>query len=202
MVEPLRVDLFVEDAGHEAFIGALVRRIAREETREVEVVSRSARGGHGKALSEFRVYQRRCRVAGRPPDVLVVATDANCRGLTEAISKVREAIDEALFPSVALAVPDPHVERWYMADPQALLAALDARVAPGRRKCQRDLYKRMLREALLRAGHPVTLGGEEFAEEIVEAMDLYRATKNESTKNEPSLAIFLDDLRGSLRRLP
>jgi hypothetical protein len=40
----------------------------------------------------------------------------------------------------------------------------------------------------------VTLGGIEFAEEIVECMDLYRAGKD-----EPSLKHFIDELRSALR---
>ena len=43
--------------------------------------------------------------------------------------------------------------------------------------------------------HPVTLGGVEFALELVEAMDLYRAGRN-----DPSLKAFLDDFRAILRR--
>ena len=39
-------------------------------------------------------------------------------------------------------------------------------------------------------GHPPTLGGIEFAAELVGEMDLYRAGEN-----EPSLQHFIDDFR-------
>jgi hypothetical protein len=45
------------------------------------------------------------------------------------------------------------------------------------------------------AGHIVTLGGAEFAEEIVNSIDLYRAARN-----APSLGHFIDDVRSVLRR--
>ena len=40
----------------------------------------------------------------------------------------------------------------------------------------------------------MTLGGAEFAEEIITAADLFRAGKN-----EPSLKHFVDELRGLMR---
>ena len=49
-------------------------------------------------------------------------------------------------------------------------------------------------KAVREAGHPPTLGGLEFAQELVGAMDLYRASKNDH-----SLGAFVNDLRGKLR---
>ena len=53
-----------------------------------------------------------------------------------------------------------------------------------------------LATAVRQGGHPVTLGGIEFAREIVESLDCFRAGKNDK-----SLKSFLDDLRGDLRRM-
>ncbi len=76
----------------------------------------------------------------------------------------------------------------------ALKRAADATADLTRRKCDRDEYKRILVNALRSAGHPVMVGGAEFAEEIVTEMDFYRAGKN-----EPSLRHFIDQARGILR---
>jgi len=46
----------------------------------------------------------------------------------------------------------------------------------------------MLAEAVADAGHPATLGGIEFARELVDAMNFYRAAKADS-----SLKHFLDE---------
>lgn len=131
---------------------------------------------------------------GGAPDLLVVAIDANCEGWTKAREEIARRINAEAFPVHALAVPDPHIERWFLADPPALKAAAEAHVTLTRRKCDRDEYKRILVSALRGAGHPVTLGGAEFAREIVAEMDWFRAGKN-----EPSLKHFLEEVRGAMR---
>jgi hypothetical protein len=54
----------------------------------------------------------------------------------------------------------------------------------------------MLANAVAQAGHPPTLGGIEFAADIVAAMDLYRAGKSEK-----SLKSFVDSATALLRSL-
>ena len=83
-----------------------------------------------------------------------------------------------------------------MADPDSFRKVVGVRPQPGKRKCERELYKAMLSKAISQGGHPPTLGGIEFAREIVDAMDLYRAGKSEA-----SLRHFVDDARGVLKRL-
>jgi len=82
-----------------------------------------------------------------------------------------------------------------MADPESLTAIIGAEPKKERRKCERDRYKKLLVEAIRQGGQIVTLGGIEFATDIVLSMDLYRASKN-----EPSLKSFIDDMRSILRR--
>ncbi len=192
MVRSVRLDLFAEDHAHEAFAGALVRRLADEEGVAVDVQTRSARGGHGRVLTELRAY---VHVTDSSPDVLVVALDANCKGYTSAANEVRQVLQRAAFAHVVLGIADPHVERWYMADAAALREALGASVTPGRAKCGRGVYKQQLCAALKRAGHIVVLGGAEFAPDIVAHIDWYRAAKA-----DPNLGRFVDALRGALRR--
>ena len=81
-----------------------------------------------------------------------------------------------------------------MADPQSLRETLGAKVTLRRRKCERGIYKSQLVSALLAAGQVLTLDGIEFAPEIVAAMDLFRAGKN-----EPSLKHFVEGLKVLLR---
>ncbi len=47
-----------------------------------------------------------------------------------------------------------------------------------------------------RTGWPLTQGGAEFAEEIIEPMDFYQAGRS-----DPTIQDFTDDLRAALRRL-
>jgi hypothetical protein len=128
------------------------------------------------------------------PDILVVAIDANC----ETVSKARKVVEAKIEPPfgdrTVVACPDPHVERWFLADPTSFAQVVGARPHVGKRKCERDVYKRILTKAIVEAGHPAGLGGVEFAEEIVSAMDLYRAGKGEK-----SLKLFVDAFAGYLK---
>jgi len=198
MPDPKTVDLFVEDLAHEAFLAPLIERVAAESDTEVAVRVRSARGGHGRVLDELRRYQERVEqgfVGLTVPDVLVVAIDTNCRRYAEARKAVASTLRGSFLEKSAIACPDPHVERWYMADPPSFRGVVGAAPKPGKRKCDRALYKDRLARTLAEGGHPTLLGGLEFARDIVRTMDLYRAGKNEK-----SLKHFLDDVRKAIRR--
>ncbi|TKD01677.1 hypothetical protein [Polyangium fumosum] len=185
------VRLFAEDVGHEGFLRALTIRLCSEAGIEVDVKTASARGGHGQVLRELRTFQRVIvKQGGEATDLAVIAIDANCKGWDGARKEIADELMTGHFPYVVLACPDPHIERWYMADPQTLVQELDVRVFPRKRKCERDVYKQQFIDALREAGHPVTLGGAEFASDIVRVMDLYRAAKN-----EPSLKACIDEIR-------
>jgi hypothetical protein len=185
MSEPLGVDIFVGDVAHERLLKPLIDRVAEDESVLVEVRVRVARGGHPRALSELDLYQRSVASGVAPrPDVLVVAIDGNCARPARGAN------------TAAIACPDPHVERWYMADPASFTRIVGRTPRLGVRKCDRDRYKRILRETVTAAGHLALLGGIEFASDLVGAMDLYRAGKNEK-----SLKHFVDDLVAVLRRL-
>lgn len=76
MSEPLVVDLFVEDRAHEELLRPLVERAANEKRIVVTVRIRSARGGHCRALDEFRLYQRLVEGGAAPrPDLVVVGME-------------------------------------------------------------------------------------------------------------------------------
>jgi hypothetical protein len=192
----MEADLFVEDRAHEALLEALVERLAREETKELTVRIRSARGGHGRALGEFDLYQRTLLAQGHYPHLVVICIDANCHRLNQARREITERIDASIAERSVVACPDPHVERWYMADPDSFHDVVGVRPSPGRRKCERDRYKDMLVKAIRDAGHPSSLGGIEFARELAEGMDLYRASQNER-----SLKLFVDEARAKIRQL-
>jgi len=193
----LIVGLFAEDRGHAEFVVALVKRIAREEGRSPDIRVISGQGGHGRALDEFKVYQRSViRSITEAPNVVVVAIDANCTPWNEIRVEIRDAVDPDFVPRVVVACPDPHVERWYLADLDSFHQVVGASTRRERVKCERDRYKNQLKDAVRRGGHIPTLGGIEFARELVEAMDLYRAGRG-----EPSLRAFVNDMKGAIRQL-
>jgi len=199
MSSTVAVDIFVEDHAHEAFLVPMLQRIAREENLVVSPRVRSARGGHSRAVAELKLYQDlvRKRAAGTTePDLLIAGIDGNCSTFARAKKAIVAATHAPFSDRLVVACPDPHVERWYLADPESFNDVVGYRPTIARKKCARDYYKDALAKAVRKAGHPATLGGIEFAQELVERMDLYRAGKNER-----SLKAFVDDLRGRLRML-
>ena len=91
-------------------------------------------------------------------------------------------------------MPDPHVERWYLSDRHAFKQVVGVQPPAEHRKCERDRYKRILAKAVRDGGHPAILGGIEFAKELADAMDFYRAGRA-----EPGLRQFVTDAVSAFR---
>lgn len=200
MSNPVNVDLFVEDRAHEEFLKPLLARVAQEEVAEVAVRVRSARGGHARAIEEFKLYQtlvEKGAAKAACPDLLIVGIDGNCTTFSRKRTEIQRAANALFLGRLVVACPDSHVERWYLADPDSFQSIVGQRPTVGKKKRARDYYKNVLAKAVRQAGHPPTLGGIEFARDIVGGMDWYRAGRNDA-----SFGAFLDELRGGLRRLP
>lgn len=195
MSRAIEAELWVEDRAHEAFLAALVARIAAEEGVTLASRMRSARGGQAHALAEFKGYLTIADRSGAgAPDLLIVGVDGNCTTFARRRAEIRRATRKPLSDRLVVACPDPHVERWYLDDPVSFQTVVGRRPVVGKKKCRRDHYKNLLARAIGQAGHPPTLGGVDFAPQIVAAMDLYRAGRADR-----SLKAFVDDLRSKLR---
>lgn len=195
----LRVDLFAEDIAHEKLLVGLIERVAREEGITVwRPQIRSARGGHAKVISEFRTYQHSLTkgYVNSSSDLVVVAIDSNCTTFSQTRAEIEQETQDQFKHLIVPACPDPHIERWYMADPDSFYRIVGHRPVLAQKKCERGYYKHILQTAIREAGHPQPLGGVEFAAELAEAMNLYQAGKA-----DVSLKAFLDDLRAALRNL-
>ena len=193
------VDLFVEDQAHEEFLKAMLGRIADEEQKKVRIRVRSARGGHGRALEELSLYQKGVLKAPSQmttPDLIFIAIDANCKRWNAARKDIEGNVEGNFKDRSIVACPDPHIERWYLADLDSFAQVVGVRPRVAKKKCLRDYYKSVLSKAIIDAGYPPTLGGIEFAQDLVTAMDLYRAGKTDR-----SLKHFLDDTRARFRSL-
>lgn len=169
-----KIVLFAEDYGHETFIGALIKRLAAESDIKVNIVPRSVRGGHGKVITEYRSYldDLRCE-KDQLPDLLIAATDANCKGCAERSREIEDASKEYQSFTVC-AIPDPHIERWLLLDSAAFKTVVGKGCHTPDQKCSRGRYKKLLMEAMQDAGVNPPLGGMEYAEDIVNVMDLQR----------------------------
>ena len=167
-----RISLFVEDDAHQKIIGTLVQRLADESNTPVSLEWRNAVDGYGAVVREFDDYLRDLARQGGYPDLIVVATDANCKGLNE---RSRELERPGVLAPIIRAIPDPHIERWLLLDGAAFRDAVGHGCDAPDQKCERERYKRLLINAIQNAGVMPSLGGIEFAEDIVRRINLERA---------------------------
>ena len=186
------IALFGEDFAHERVIGALVRRLAEVHGIEVRLNWRSAVRGHGGWCRSSTAICATWRDREGRPDLIIVATDANCSGLNE---RTREIGRPDAPASLILAIPDPHIERWLLLDGAAFRSVFGRGCDAPDLKCSRDLYKQRLIEAIHATGVTPSLGGIEFAEDIVQQMDIERAMRADR-----SLERFVNDLRAEFRQ--
>lgn len=169
------IALFAEDYAHQLVIGTLVRRVASEYRIDVHLNWRSSVGGYGKVVTEVSDYMRDLERQGDSrPDLIVVATDANCRGLNE---RMREITGREELAPMIHAIPDPHVERWLLLDGSAFKAVFGMGCDAPDQKCDRRRYKQRLIEAIRDAGTIPRLGGIEYAEDIVQHININRAAR-------------------------
>ncbi|GAB4444376.1 MAG: hypothetical protein Kow00120_14060 [Anaerolineae bacterium] len=192
-MDEIRVGYFVEDIGHQSFLEALVNRVGAEVGLSIPLDHQwlSAAGGYGKASSKLREFLRGVQRGQEPVfHLLIVAKDANCHGYTEVKNGVKQHVDGYGYPApVAYAVPDPHIERWYMADLQVLQSIAGRSVPLPAYKCERARYKALLKQAF----PDVPLGGLEYGGDIAAQMDLYRAGNA-----DPALRHFVDEVKAAL----
>lgn len=167
-----RINLFVEDRGHEVFLQALLHRLTNKYDLAIETRFANARGGHGKVLTKLKSYMSDLRNEEENlPDLLIVAIDGNCKGFLGCKQEIDNVVKG--FPGEAIyAIPDPHIERWLLLDSAAFKKVLGKGCSAPAQKCERDLYKRLLLMAVRNAGVNPPLGGIEYTEDLVNAMDL------------------------------
>lgn len=199
MMSSISVGVFAEDQAHKRLLVPLIRRLAHEEGTEARIHVHSATGGHSRVMDEFRLHQRlleRAYNGDQAQDFLVVAIDGNCETSAKARQRILEQARMPLSEQVVVACPDPHIEHWYLVDHVAFKTVVGRQPRVGKKKCARDHYKSILADTVRQAGYPPALGGLEFAEELAEEMDFFRAGKN-----APSLKMFLDDCRAKVRQI-
>lgn len=186
--------LFAEDSGHEKIVSALVQRLAAEHEVNISLRVRSATGGHGKVFDALRMFLRDLPRQQEPlPDLLLVALDANCKGYVACRREVETALASYPLP-FACAIPDPHVERWLLLDGAAFREVLGKGCSAPDQKCDRDRYKNLLSSAVRATGVTPLLGGIEHGEELINAMDLARASA------DSSLGRFLSELQAQFHQ--
>lgn len=185
------IALFGEDYAHQQVVGPIVQRVADECGVCVHLDWRNAVRGHGRVVREFDDYLRDLTRQGIRPDLIIVVTDANCSGLNE---RSRELERPGAPASVIKAIPDPHIERWLLLDGAAFSIVFGKGCDAPDQICSRRLYKERLIAAINAAGIMPSLGGIEYAADIVRHMDIDRAMRADR-----SLRRFVEEIRQAFR---
>jgi hypothetical protein len=153
-------------------------------------------GGSIGALKDFLQDARQSDALSA--DLLVVGSDANCKGFVECRKQIEGEVTDTPYPALVAAIPDPHVERWFLLDPPALETAAETKLKfpTVKYKCEKNRYKTILREILLESGVVPPLGGLEFGPLIAEKMNLYKAGKEDH-----GFADFIEGVRVWLKQV-
>jgi predicted ATPase len=183
------IDLFCEGSSDESFVRALVGHLAGASQLDIRV--RSGRGGASRAISELKVWQQLLASGVEPPgDALVVLIDGDGANWSDRRNAIQQVIKRDLFPRVIIGCPDPEVEAWYAADPEALRRLLGVDLPSLPRVPGVHTYKGWLHAALDAAGRSASGLSTSIASELVSRMDFSMAGKN-----QPSLGAFITDLQ-------
>lgn len=173
------INLFVEDVAHEDFLTALIRRLADTYNIEINIKPSSVRGGHGKVITELKQYLRDLQHNNEDlPDLIIVGTDSNCKGLSERETEVNQVTSD-LVDLVINMIPEPHIERWLLLDPEAFKTVFGKGCPVPDQKCDRGRYKGLLLNAIYEATMVPPLDGIERVEELVYAMNFQRVEQSD-----------------------
>ncbi len=176
-----RINIFVEDRGHAVFLEALVQRLADQYRIPVLTRFGNATGGYGKIVSRLKEYIHDLQNDQEDqPDLLIVATDGNCKGYAGRKQEIDSAT-KSYHGHLIYAIPDPHIERWLLLDSMAFKKVLGKGCSAPTQKCERNLYKRLLLEAVRNTGINPLLGGIEYTEDLVRAMNLEYLERTEDS---------------------
>jgi hypothetical protein len=187
--------LFVEDQAQERFLTALLLRIAAERKTRIAIRPRATHGGFAKVLSQLADFAEAVERNREPrPDGVVVGLDANCQGHLKRRGMIIERAGQ-LSDLVICAIPDPHIERWFLLDGEAFRKAVGFGCDAPDEKCEKGRYKRLLNQAVRKAGVQPLLGGVEYAEDIVNACNIQKVADR-----EPSFGRLVSDFRAWLNR--
>jgi hypothetical protein len=185
--------VFCEDTFHEKFIQALLKRFETDYGIAVTKRVLSARGGFAPMQSSLaRFLNDLANDRQHLPDAIVIAADANSKGVNARRAELRDAVEKhPQFEHIAcFAIPDPHIERWMLVDSAAFRSVFGRGCTLPAIKCAKNEYKTLLRKEIGASGIEAPLGGQEYVDDIVTEMNLGRAETS-----EPSLGDFLTQLK-------
>ncbi len=182
LVDKLKVLIFVEDVAQENLIRTLFCRIAGESglgSTRLDVQVPYSRGG--ASIKALKVYLDDYPID--TVDCFVLGSDGNCKGFAKKKQLLEKNLQKyGALDRTILAIPDPHIERWYVIDPGALSEAVGASIGnySPKHKCDKGHYKKILKEAIFSADVEPLQGGAEYGQDVGEILDIYKACKEDA----------------------
>jgi len=201
MNEIIKIGYIFEDIAQANFIKSLVHRILIKSGIDVNKVYEEVLPARGSKVDKvFKEYLRSFKKekAWIDYDILIMTKDANRKGYHEVKQKLTPKQNKFVYPfSIVFALPDPHVERWYLLDGGAFCRAVGGNSPPELQTLirKKGFYKARLGEALRNNGIKSTMGGAEYGDDIAREMNLeFTCGKDESFKG------FIDDLEFAIKK--
>jgi hypothetical protein len=176
---PIKIGLFCEDYAHETMINGLVSRLFRERGINFEIDTICS-GGGSKVIGKFKDYMATFRKSksALSHDLLIIVHDCNCKGKLKVQEPFIKEAKKSRFPEdiICFFLPDPYIQRWYLADGRAFLSAINGNVPPKtygyiHDKRRKDYYKNVLDEELKRNDILSPLIGAEYGSQIADLID-------------------------------
>ena len=173
------ISLFVEDQVHELFILTLTQRLADRHHVKINLTFYNVRGGRGKVMRALKKYQQDLQSNREDlPDLIIVGTDSNCKGLSERETEISQVTSD-LGDLIITMIPEPHIERWLLLDSEAFKTVFGKGCPVPDQKCERDRYKNMLLNAIYQATMTPPIDSIERVAELVYAMNFQRMERSD-----------------------
>jgi hypothetical protein len=185
-MKQIRIAYFFEDVAHENFIRALVWRVYSERFSGGVRLKEDILNRQGGSVIEnrFRAYMSKWKKKQDKDleyDLIIVVRDQNCRGKAKTLKVFHDGSRRAEYPehAIAYALPDPYIERWYLADPEGFRAAVKGRQAPDQLgyhhdKKHKDYYKDQVVAILQKNDITSLQAGAEYGDLIAQNINIQK----------------------------
>lgn len=129
----------------------------------------------GRAMTALKSWEKALRARSQPRgDALLVLIDANSTGCRAMRRQIEVTVDDALHPTVIIGCPDPHVEVWCTADPEAFQSLFSVPVPQPPARSGGLIYKQWLSSALEEGGVPVLTDPMAIYLDLLPKMDIVK----------------------------
>lgn len=190
----LIIHVFCEDTGHKYTLEALINKILTQREIEYELKTLNATKGHGQVISELKKYFKELEIGLKViPDIIIIGIDSNCKGYNTQRKEIEKETPDQFKNLTVHAIPDPHIEKWFLIDSHAFKAVFGTGCKAPDNKCEKDRFKSILADEMKKADYQPLIGGFEMVEDYIDSLDITRASNSDD-----SFKKFISDITRKL----